>query len=94
MFSNPCGKTGFVQLACGKRKYGQRHFRLRSLQTIAVQLQKHAAGKQRRTLVAIDEGMVSRNAETVGGGKLGEIRFAVTGEIKLKFGTDEADLLR
>lgn len=81
MIPKPVGKRVFAELAGGERDKSDDKLCIAGRQPIAVEHQKGFADDRRRPLVAIDKGMVARNAMGVGSGEFGTIGIAIGGAV-------------
>ncbi len=81
MGAQPFGEGGFVQFAGREGKHRCRRFRLRDNQTLVIQGEEETDCQKCRPFVAIDEGVVTRDTEAVGGSERRNIRFPIDGQI-------------
>lgn len=82
MRTDPVSKCGFIELAGGDRKHGQRGICLRCGKTVAVERQKHTYRKESRALVAIDKWMIFCKPDPVRGSEIGKIGIAIGRKIE------------
>lgn len=75
--AKPTGETGFVDLARCKTTDHEHRFRFCNENVDVVRAEKGHERQQRRTFVAVDEGVVFDDADGVGGREFGQVRFTV-----------------
>ena len=79
--AQPVGQGVFGEVAGGHRQHGQHAVGVAGVQGAAVELQEQLDGDKGGALVAVDEGVVARNAPAVGGGQRGDVGLAVGGQV-------------
>lgn len=81
VFADPAGERWLVDVARGEGKHDEDRCRIVGYELIAVDVEKKLDRNISSTLVAVDEGMVTRNSEAVRRCKIGDVRRSIGAQI-------------